>query len=123
MDASTLTDRQLKAIPYIVAAPTYTEGAQTAGINRATLYEWLRDPDFKAELDMQREQVSQEAFGVLTQNLTRAVEALTGLLDGGDARLKRLVCNDIISHFLKHKELAELEERIEAVEDALAERE
>ncbi len=42
------------------------------------------------------------------------------MLDGSDARLKRLVCKDIINHVLKHKEVAELEQRIEALEDRLS---
>jgi hypothetical protein len=31
-----------------------------------------------------------------------------GLLDTGDDRVKRLTANDIIDHFLKHKELKDL---------------
>jgi hypothetical protein len=58
-------------------------------------------------------------FGILTQSLTKAIETLTGLLDHNDDRLKRLTANDIISHFLKHKELRDLEERIERIEKQL----
>ena len=71
-------------------------------------------------MDRQREEVATEAFGVLQQRLTKAVETLAGMLDGSDARLKRLVCKDIINHVLKHKEVAELEQRIEALEDRLS---
>jgi hypothetical protein len=56
---------------------------------------------------------------MLTQSLTKATETLTGLLDHNDNRLKRLTANDIISHFLKHKELKDLEERIERIEKQL----
>lgn len=34
-------------------------------------------------------------------------------------RLKRLICNDIISHTLKTKEIDELIQRIEAIEKRL----
>jgi hypothetical protein len=40
-------------------------------------------------------------------SLTKAVNALTGLLDTNDSRLKRLVCNDIIDHILQRKEIDE----------------
>ena len=43
-------------------------------------------------------------------------------LDSQDARLRRMVCNDIISHTLKHKEFTELEGRLAAIEDRLADR-
>ncbi len=44
------------------------------------------------------------------------------MLDGNDARVKRLVCDDIINHILKHKELAELEQRLSATEESLLDR-
>ncbi len=39
----------------------------------------LKEPEFKAELDRQREKIAAEAFGVLSQSLTKAVETLVGL--------------------------------------------
>ncbi len=63
-----------------------------------------------------------EAFGVLSQGLTKAVETLLGLLDKKDDRLRRLTAKDIIEHFLKHKEAKELEERVAAIEERLDER-
>lgn len=68
-----LTDRQQKAIPHLVSSPTYTEGCEKAGINKTTFYKWLKDDDFRAELDRQREQVAAEAFGVLSQSLTKFI--------------------------------------------------
>ncbi|MHC4463246.1 MAG: phBC6A51 family helix-turn-helix protein [Planctomycetota bacterium] len=115
------TARQLKAIPLIVTSPTYTEGCKKAKLNRTTFYQWLKNPEFKAELDRQRDEVADEAFSVLSQSLTKAVEALTGLLDTQDERLKRLVCKDIIEHILKYREVKDLEERIAALEQRLSE--
>jgi len=117
-----LTDRQLKAIPIIVTSPTYSEGCKKAKLNRTTFYQWLKEPKFKAELDRQRDDVAAEAFGVLSQSLTKAVETLTGLLDTKDDRLKRLVCKDIIEHILKRKEIEDLDERLKVIEQRLAEK-
>lgn len=119
MNNGKLTVRQLKAIPFIVSSPTYTEGMQKAKVNRSTFYKWLKEPEFKAELDRQRDEVAAEAFGILSQSLTKAVETLVGLLNNKDDRLKRLTAKDIIKHFLKHKEVKELEERIAAIEQRL----
>ena len=76
-----LSDRQLKAVRILAITPTYTEGCQKAKLNRTTFYEWLKQPEFKAELEKQRDEVTAEAFGVLTQSLTKAVEARMSLLD------------------------------------------
>ena len=114
-----LTDRQLKVIPIIVTSPTYSEGCKKARLNRTTFYEWLKNPEFKAELDRKREEIATEAFGVLSQSLTKAVETLVGLLDNADDRLKRLAAKDIIDFIVRHKENEELEERIAAIEQKI----
>ena len=117
-----LTDRQLKAIPIIVTSPTYTEGCQKAKLNRTTLYDWLSQPEFKAELERQRDEITAEAFGVLSQSLTKAVETLTGLLDHQDDRLKRLTAKDIIDFIIRHKENEDLDKRLTKVEKCLADK-
>ena len=118
-EKSQLTNRQLKVIPLIVTTPTYTEGCNKAKLNRTTFYNWLKQPEFKAELDRQRDEIAAEAFGVLTQSLTKAVEALTGLLDHKDDRLKRLTAKDIIDFIIRHKENEGLEKRLTEVEKCL----
>ena len=115
-----LTDRQLKAIPVIVANPTYTQGCKKAKVNSTAFYEWLKDPEFRAEIDRQRENIAAEAFAMLTQGLTKAVDTLVGLLDNTDDRLKRLIAKDIIDFIIRHKENEELEQRIAAIEARLA---
>jgi len=122
IEEAKLTNRQLKAIPHLVGNATYTEGCKEAGINKTTLYKWLKDGDFKAELDRQRDEVAAEAFGLLSQSLTKAVEALAGLLDNKDDRVKRLAAKDIISVFVKHKEAEDIDKRLTAIEDRIAEK-
>lgn len=114
-----LTARQSRAIPLIIDSASYTEAAQRAGISRKTFYQWLKQPEFKAEVDRQRGEVVSEAFGVLSQSITKAVETLAKLLDSADERTKRLTANDIIGHILRHKEVDELEGRIAAIEQRL----
>ena len=114
-----LSDRQLKAVKILAITPTYTEGCQKAKLNRTTFYEWLKQPEFKAELKKQRDEVTAEAFGVLTQSLTKAVETLTGLLDHKDDRLKRLTSKDIIDFIIRHKENEDLDRRLTEVEKRL----
>jgi len=103
-----------------VASTTYTEGCKKAKINRKTFYAWVKKPDFKAELDRQRDEVASEAFGVLSQSLTKAVETLVGLLDNTDDRLKRLTAKDVISLIIQHKENEDLDKRLAEVEKKLA---
>jgi hypothetical protein len=41
---------------------------------------WLKQPEFKEELDRQREETAKAAFDTLMQSLTKAIENLCFLL-------------------------------------------
>ena len=60
-------------MPHIVGSPAYTEGCKKATINKSKFYGWLKEPEFKAELDRQRDEIAAEAFGVLSQGLFNPV--------------------------------------------------
>ena len=105
-----------------MSRPTYIEGCKKAKTNKTTFYKWIKEPEFKAELDRQRDEIAAEAFGVLSQSLTKAVEALVSLLDNKDDRLKRLTAKDIIDFIIRHKENEDLDERLKKVEKLLAEK-
>lgn len=57
---------------------------------------------------------------MLSQSLTKAIEALTGLLDNQDDRLKRLTAKDIIDFTLQHRGNEDLDKRLTEVEKCLA---
>jgi hypothetical protein len=118
-DPRLLTARQARAIAKILNARTCEEGCQAAGVSKACFYKWMRNETFRAEFERQRQRLVEAAFGTIAQNIEKAASVLVGLLDCQDGRLKRLAANDIIAHFLKHKELAEIEKRIEAIESHL----
>lgn len=115
-ESDNLTERQMKAIPFLVASATIEEGCKRAKISRETYYQWVSHPPFIEELRRQRDLVIGEAFGTLKANLTKAVDVLVGLLETKNENLKRFVANDILGHVLKAKELVEIEERLSAVE-------
>ncbi|MBN2317285.1 MAG: hypothetical protein JXM79_25395 [Sedimentisphaerales bacterium] len=108
-----LTTKQTKAIPILLASKSYEEGCKKARVSKTTFYTWMQDEAFFAEFDRQRSEIVETAFGMISQNIEKAVSTLAGLLDSKDERIKRLAANDIISHFLKHKELKDIEKRIQ----------
>ncbi len=119
---SELTDRQLKFLPVLLASPTYAQACRKGKISRDTLYEWLRQPEFRDELKKRRDELVKQSFALLSQSVGKAVETLVGLLDEPDGRLKRLAANDILDQHLKFKELDDLTQRVETVEERLQSR-
>jgi len=116
---SKLTARQVRFLPVLLANVNYTEACKAGRVSRDTLYEWLKDPAFKAELERQRTELVAQGFALLSQSVAKAVETLVGLLDAGDGRLKRLAARDILDQHVKFRELDELTQRIEAIEERL----
>jgi hypothetical protein len=114
-----LTTKQAKAIPVLLAAPNYEKGCKAANVSRTTFYSWMQDEGFAAEFDRQRNEIVEAAFGMIAQNIEKAVSVLVGLLDTGDARVKRLTANDVIGHFLKRRELVDVVERLDRIEERL----
>jgi hypothetical protein len=120
--APTLTPRQLRFLTVLLASSSYTAACKAGRVSRDTLYEWLRQPEFKTELGRRRNELAAQGFAMLSQAVHKAVETLMGLLDGSDARLKRLAAKDILDQHVKYKELDDLTQRIEAIEESLKSR-
>ena len=117
-----VTDRQKRAIPYLAAGPSIREGCRQAKIRTETFYQWIKNPAFESTLKKQREALFKEALQTLSSSVQNAVETLTGLITTDNESLKRAVCNDILGHVLKYRELSEIEERLETVEKIILER-
>ena len=117
-----LTLKQMKAITLLLTCPTREEVIRKADISSESLYRWMRDPDFKAELARQQNEIINEAISVLKANMTKAANTLVSLLDEKGGELRRRAANDLIGHVLKARELEELEERLEQVERVVLEK-
>ncbi len=118
-----LTNKQLKAVPHLIASKTLKDGCKKARISRQTLYTWLQEPVFKEELRKRRDTIIDEALEDLKGNLTEATDTLIDLLQTTDSEpLKRYVAKDIIDYVMKARELGELEERLVRIERIVLER-
>lgn len=116
---SKLTKKQRDSIPVLASPGTITELCEQAGITRPCYYKWMGDEDFVEALEAERRRVSEEAFAMLESNLTKAVKVLAELLDTADTRLRRLTALDVIKFHFEHKCLESIEQRLEALEQAL----
>jgi len=117
-----LTNRQLLAISHIVSSSTFEDARQKAKISKGTLYNWLKDESFKAELKRQRDEVVKGALDRLKIAMTKAVNGLIELMDIKRPDLRRWVYKDIIDYTLKSIELEDVEERLAKLEQIISER-
>jgi len=120
--ADLLNDRQKRALPYLAVAPTVQSACRQATIRTDTYYRWLKNPNFVAALKKQQNELVADSMNCLRANIGRAVSTLVSLLGSENNFLKRSVANDIIAHYLKYRELSEIEERLDTVEKFVLER-
>lgn len=110
------TARQQKLLIELVKNPDIQAAAREAGVGRSTAYRWLEDSAFAAELTRLRDQAMKEALDSVKALTTRAAMELVGLLDTQDERLRRMLCNDILGHAIKVRELEDVERRLARLE-------
>jgi transposase-like protein len=108
------------AVAALLSHATYEEAARAAGVGLSTLVRWLKEPSFAAAVRDARRRTLEQALGALSAATAEAVETLRACLGaGGDAvRVRAAVA--ILEHAMRGAEVTDLEERIAALEAALA---
>lgn len=80
---------RLKAIELLLVMPTLGSVAEQAGISPSTLYRWMREPEFAAELDKCRRQVLNQTLAGITSVGKVALETLKELMQTGKSETIR----------------------------------
>ena len=72
-----LDTRQLKAIELLASGETVRVVADSVGVNRKTVYDWLKNENFKAELDRQVKELKSNVEKKLLSNVNPFLDELT----------------------------------------------
>jgi len=113
----TLTDRQLRVIPHLLAAPSIEEGCKRARVGKATLYGWLKQEAFRRELGRRRKEIVELAIETLKANVTKAAQTLVKHLDSERENISIRAAERVIQFAQRAIEAEELEQRIQALEE------
>ncbi|MYA49764.1 MAG: hypothetical protein F4185_03885 [Chloroflexi bacterium] len=116
--SDSLSQRQLMALPYIVAEPTISEGARAAGIARMTLTRWMRDPAFREELERVRRNIAEFAFNELEGLTIKCVVRLQQLLDDPDPNVRHRALKTGLSTSINFRNQKEVQHKLELIEMA-----
>ena len=121
MDGNTdLSLRQLRTIPYLIAAPSIEEGCKRSKVSKATVYAWLKEAAFKEELRRQRNEISKAALERMKAGMARATDTLLKHLDSPRENISLRAAESILAFSQKALEHEEIEKRIEALEANLS---
>lgn len=117
-----LNTRQKKIMTYLLSCRTVKEASQKAGIRLATVFKWLKDPGFKAELDRLREEVISDVVDRLKVHCMKASDVLVDLMESENEAIRRGSANDILNHTHTFVEMRELAIRLDTLEKTMKER-
>jgi hypothetical protein len=101
----------------LACGATVESAARQAGVSESTVYRRLADPDFRQQLHAVRSDMVQRTAGALTAAATEAVRTLLDLQKPAVPAAVRLgAARAVLEIGVKLREVAELEERLTALE-------
>lgn len=120
----TLTPKQRRGIEALLQHGEIKAAAAEAGVNRSTMYEWLKQPLFAATLKEAEADAIAEISRRLTLTASKAVGVAEDLLtrEGvrDDVRLR--AADVVLARLLQLRELVNLETQLAQLELAVAEK-
>ena len=115
-DTETLTPRQIRVIPYLLGAPSIEEGCKRARVSKVTVYAWLKEKSFRAELKHRRDEMIGRALDSLKANIVKASETLVKHMDSEKEAISIRAAESILEFAQQAREHDELEARIASLE-------
>ncbi len=83
------TEKQLKAIEVLMTSEgNISKAAREVGVSRPTIYNWLDNPRFKAEVEKREKQILDDVRKQFIRKLPQALEKLWELTDSTDKRAR-----------------------------------
>jgi hypothetical protein len=114
-----LSRKQMKVIPVIIAAKSVTEGVKQAGISKTLFYNWLKQESFKNEFISRQNDIIDAAFLEIKGLASLAVAKLGSLLESEKDTVRLKATTAVLEHISKMIEAEELTKRIEKLERRL----
>lgn len=108
------------AIAALLSQRNVEEAARVAGIGTQTLYRWMKEPEFDAAYRKAKRAVYGQAITRLQQGSSAAAATMLKIMfDVGAPASTRLRAADNVFSHVKHAfEMEQIEERLEALEEA-----
>lgn len=118
-----MTQKQIKFLYCLLENSSTTKAIKAAGISSATAYRWMKDTDFKRELERKKEEMLSRVSGYLQSSLADCCERLMEIVKDPDtsAQVKINAISLIFQNARSFTEQTEILERMRRIEDALEE--
>ncbi len=114
-----LNPNQKRALVALLVHPSVRKAAAAIHLNERTLWRYLADPTFKAELSSRQGLAIAAATAALAGLLTNATETWLSLLQDGDtsASVKARIAAGIVDAAVKLSSFSDVEQRVSDLEN------
>lgn len=115
-----ISTKQRKAIAALLTERTLSAAAKSAGIGERTLYTWLSDETFRAELRQAESELLDNAVRRLASGQGAALDTLERLIKSAkNESTRRQSSVDWLNLFLRFHDVKNIDERLSALEKAV----
>lgn len=116
-----LSTQQMKAIASLMLEPSAEEAAAAIGTGRTTIYRWLRDPDFLAELRLAETAAVDAASRRLASLSNQALAVIAGIMmdEAINASVRLRAAVSWLEQMVRIREATQLELRVAAIEASI----
>ena len=91
-----LTPREQRAVACLLECPTIEAASKKARVSRSTLYEWLKKPAFKEEVERAKREQFRAAQGQLRSLIPEAIQGLQELTRSSNEQVRLRACVEIL---------------------------
>ena len=114
-----LSNRQKAVLSYFLEGATVAQASENAGVTERTIYRWLNEPGFKAELKAGEQAVLERTTRRLLALTETALDSLEQVLSepaarGSSVRLRAVQV--ALEQLLKFRDVFDIEERLSRLE-------
>lgn len=116
-----MTQKQTRFLQAMLEESTISKAAAVAGISRETAYKYLKEPEFKAELDKRRSDCLNDTVRYLQGKLALCSEQLMKIIENESTadQVKINAINTVFTNVKTMTETADVIARLEAIEQMI----
>lgn len=115
-------DRQITAIPVLIACRTKSDACKELGMSRETLNKWFKEPEFIVMYRAAQREVYDFGMAKVVGLVQRAINVLRDILDDADASsaFRIQAAQTVLNHAKNHCLDMDLEDRVIELEKKLS---
>ena len=111
-----ITPKQARAVECLLAEPSISAAAKSAGVSTRQMTRWLKEPAFQRALQEAQGAALSETIRGLTHLSSKTLDVFASSLKDGSPGLRLRAADTILGRLLQLREAHEVEQRLQTLE-------